>query len=106
MKQAIRPTYFNLRDEILKKKIDESIKNGSTEDEQQLALMSGTPGWKVLKEFIDNLSNTLESTNRGQIESGLSFEEIGRNAVVIQIVKDIINQITNKVQDAADAINK
>jgi hypothetical protein len=106
MKQAIRPSYFNLRDEMLKKKVDESTKNGSTEEEQQLALLAGTPGWKFLKEFIDNLSNTLEVANRGQIESGLSFEEIGRNAVVIQIVKDIINQIKNRVTDAAEAINK
>ena len=71
--------------------------------ENILATLAGQETWKVLKEHIDSEIDKLDGLNKAQIEAGASFEEIGRNTVLIQLCKEELQSIINKVEDAQDS---
>lgn len=78
----------------------------ASEEEKSLYQLTQQRGWEILSKFIDELSKDLDSINRTAISSGLPFEEIGRNTIVISMAQDIISKIKNKVSDAKDAVEK
>lgn len=78
---------------------------GATENEKQLFALSQTKGWAILKEHVETLYRELNDVNKGAIASGASLEEIGRNAIVVNITQEIIEKILNKVSDSAEACN-
>jgi len=80
----------------------EETEKGPTPEENQLYTMSKSAGWKVLMKYKDGVVKDLENVNKEAIASGASFEEIGKNALVINMAQDIITRFLNKVQDAAD----
>ena len=45
----------------------------------------------------------MEEVNRTAMSSGLPFDEIGKNAVVINLAESIVERIINLVDDAKDA---
>jgi len=98
MRSAIKPDKIFFEKQKPKQKDEEVL----TEEERTLATLSDTSGWVTLKEYIENLVLNLEATNSSAIESGLSFEEIGKNTVIINLVKGIVSQIINKVEDAKE----
>lgn len=98
--QAIRPDNFpDVRAVIAKN----DFSKPEIIEEKQLAALSLQDGWKVLKTFIQELSNELDGVNKQVIERGASFEEIGKNAVVTQLAKDKLNRVIQKVEDAGAA---
>jgi hypothetical protein len=100
--QAMRPS-FNVPKQVKVKTPDDIMKEkGITDDERFLYGLSQTAGWKVLKERIQELKDGLNHTNKEAISSGASFEEIGRNTIVISLTQDILSKIVNIVEDAKD----
>ena len=96
---AIKPITINIPAlEALKKKGTDI-----SAEEQQLATMSRSAGWKVLVKYIDMVQKDLEDVNKQAISSGASFEDIGKNTLIISMAQDIITRLLNKVQDAVDA---
>lgn len=99
--QAIKPDFYNLPTFVQDEKAD---KKGASDDERRLYSLSRTPGWRVLKEFIESVRNDLDNFNVNAMEGGANFEEIGKNTVVINLAKGIINRILNKVEDVKENI--
>lgn len=72
-------------------------------DEKALYRLSQLKGWKVLREYIDQIEDDLEKMVSTLIETGASDEEIGRKTVVKEIVKNVTRKIKSRVDDARDA---
>lgn len=102
--KAIRPSFFQSLPTLIKE--EEAKKKGLTGEEQELFALSQSGGWKILREYIESLIIDLNSGTEVAMKNGLSFEEIGRNAVVIDLAKSIIRNILNKVDDAQEQANE
>lgn len=99
---AIRPQFypsFTTPGEARQPVTPESL----SENEKALATIAHTSGWKVLKDYALDLVEELEDANRQAIARGLDFTEIGKNAVVLSLSKDIIHKLITKVNDALEA---
>jgi hypothetical protein len=100
-KTALHPSIFDIRSFNKEEKPDNQP---PSDDEKALYALSGLPGWQLLKEFATNVVKELDEVNAQAIASGSTFEEIGKNAIVISSVKEIVKRILNKVSDAQDTI--
>lgn len=98
---AIKPTFFNIPSLKL---TEEAEKKGASEEETALYAMSNSKGWAIFEELAKNVLADLDQINAEAIANGSSFEEIGKNTLVISLAKDIINRLLNKVYDARDTI--
>jgi len=103
MADAIKPNYFNIPS--LQADV-EAQKRGITDEERQLHAMSESGGWKRLTEIKANVLNDLDQINEAAIARGATREEIGDNTIVISLVKGVIKQLWNKVEDAREAIEQ
>lgn len=103
-KQAIKPSFFNSLPTIIKEQ--EAKNKGVTEEELELVALSHSGGWKVLKEYTESLIKDLDNGTAIAMAQGLPFDEIGRNAVVINLAKGIIKRILDKVEDARETENE
>jgi hypothetical protein len=74
-----------------------------TEDEKILATGSSNKFWQVLKGYLLDSITQLEQTNE-QAMSALSMEEIGKNTVVLSLVKATLKGIINHVEDSKEAM--
>ena len=81
-------------------------KDGVTEEEKILAGLSESSGWKVLKEFIERVTDDLDNVNVVAISQGANFEEIGKNTVVVNLAKSVIEKIVNRIADAKEACER
>jgi hypothetical protein len=97
--QAIRPSFIN----PITSTEAEMEKKGTTDEERALFAMSKTGGWKVFKDITSQALVELDELNRIAISNGAGYEELGRNTIVISSVKDIINHLINKVEDAKES---
>ena len=87
--QATKPDYFADFRKLRSLKTDSEAKaRGIDPDDNDLAFMSETRGWHLLKDDIKNMIKDLDDLTKVQMEAGKPFEEIGRNAVVSQLAKD------------------
>ena len=82
-------------------KIQEKIQE---RNEEVLASLADQEGWKAFKEIVQEEIEKLGNLNKEQMSSGATFEELGRNAVMVQLCKDIINGLVNKVEDVQEAV--
>lgn len=99
--KAVRPDkYFSSLPSVIKD--EEAKKKGTTEEERALMALSETFGWKILTEYIDRLVDDLDDVNNQAIANGATFEEIGRNTLVINLAKGVIKRIKDKVADAKE----
>jgi len=99
--QAVRPDkYFSSLPSVIKD--EEAKKKGVTEEERALAALSESMGWNILTGYIDNLVDDLDDVSGRAISDGATFEEIGRNTLVINLAKGIIKKIMDKVTDAKE----
>jgi len=103
-KAALRPSFFDTLPTIVKEQ--EAKRKGLTDEEAVLFALSQHSGWKIVKEYAEDLMRDLDMGTRTALAQGLPFEEIGRNAVVIDLAKGIIRRILEKVEDARDTANE
>lgn len=71
-----------------------------SDEEKILATGAKTAFWKVLKDFIEDVTENLDEMNDTAISQGADYEEVGKNTIVISLSKGIIKRIIDKVQDA------
>lgn len=102
MKTALRPNSLNLDSYLKEKKVEGKV----TDEERSLYTLSESSGWRVLTGFINELLLGLDQVNSSAISAGAPFDEIGRNTVVINMSKEVINRILTKVSDAREACEK
>lgn len=99
---ALKPDFFMSNMPHLAKD-KEAEKKGITDEERGLYALESTYGWRVLKEYIDNIIGDLDKINEVAIEKGATFDVIGQNQVVINLSKLLIKKILTKVEDAKEA---
>lgn len=102
-KTALRPSFFNNLPTVVRQ--EEAKKKGVTEEEGELYALSQSDGWRQLREYTESLLKDLDTGTATAMAQGLPFEEIGRNAVVIDLAKGIIRNIINKVEDTREAVD-
>ena len=98
---AIHPNYFKDFRETIKPIDDKPIE---LKEEQVLADMAELAGWKVLKEYINDLKAMLDKLQETAIAGGASFEEIGQKTIVVTLAKSYLNQVIERVENASEAI--
>ena len=99
---ALRPSVLDIRS-FNKPEAEEVIK-GTTAEEKNLHALTTLPGWKIMTDFVETVLRELDEKNASVIAAGGSFEEIGKNTIVISLTKDILHRIFAKVEDAKDAV--
>jgi len=104
-KQATRPDAFISQLPVFLSEKQARAK-GASEEEQQLAAMSRSGGWKVLKEFVETIREEMDELNDAAIAGGADFEKIGQNTLVISQTKGVLKRIIDKVEDAREACEK
>ena len=102
---ALKPDFFmaNMRSVIADKVAE---KKGATEEERQLYAMSNGTGWKVLREYIDSEVERIDRLQSEAIAGGMSMNQVGYNAIVIDQVKKIVKNIVDKVEDAKESCER
>ena len=102
---ALRPDVFiGALPSLVKQQ--EATKKGASVKEIQLAAMAESAGWSLFKKFVGEVKEELDQLNELAIERGKTKEEIGENAIIISLVKSLINKMVNKVEDSRDACAK
>lgn len=101
--EAVRPKFINplipTEEEV------EEQADGPTSEELKLFSLSKNGGWKHFRGVVTEELARLDQINVEAISGGASMEEIGRNTLVITMVKDVINHLFNRVDDAVEACN-
>lgn len=77
-----------------------------SDEEKAIATLANTAGWRALKGFIQSVNGDLDNINATAIENGASFEELGRNVLVVNLTKGVIQRILDKVDDCKEASEK
>jgi len=76
-----------------------------SEEEQQVFSISKTAGWKILDEFMQRQLDILElKNNEAVLGQSVNFEEIGKQTLVLILVKDFVKAIRDKVKYAQEAV--
>ena len=101
-KGALRPEIFNIKGWIQQENKDDEF----TVEEKILAAGAEQAFWKTLKKHFESSIQQLEQINEAAISSGSNKELIGENAIVISLVKGVLNKIVNVVQDAKEALDE
>jgi hypothetical protein len=100
--QAIHPDSFNdFRKIVLKAN---APADSADQKEYYLAALANSDGWKTLKEYIETLKDDIDNLNKSMMERGASFEDIGRNAVIAQLARDLLRKIVQRVEDAHESV--
>jgi hypothetical protein len=100
---ALRPNFLT---ESLTPVQETQNESPVSEEEKHLYALSKHAGWKVLNGFIDSELAQLDAKNMEAIASGMSFEQLGYNSVVLAQVKTIITRLKDRIKDAVEAIER
>lgn len=95
---ALKPTIFNIQ--AFEK---DETKASVSDEEKHLYSLSKQKGWEIITAFKKRVVEELEEVNKGLMASGHNFEEIGKNAVIINLAESIVDRIFNMVSDAKEA---
>lgn len=99
MKTATRPDFFNVPSLKVHEELD---KKGVSDEEQAYYGMSQTKGWQQFTDLASKLMEELDQINDNGVATGMSYEELGKNTIVISLTKGIIKKLLNKVEDARE----
>jgi hypothetical protein len=99
MKQALRPDFILNSIPALEKT---EKGEGPSKEEKDYFSMTFTEGWQNFIKLKDEVIEDMERANKSAVLQGLSFEQIGQNTVVINMVKDVLERLFNKVADATE----
>lgn len=94
---AIHPDYFKDFRKVVSDQREEPLE---IKEEKALSDLSDLAGWKVLKEFINDLKGGLDKLLSSAMENGATYEEIGQKTIVVTLAKSYLNQIIERVDDA------
>jgi len=101
MTTAIKPDFFH---NVPAMKAVEDKKGEVTGEETALYAMSKSAGWKIFEGFMTDASAQLDNINKEAIAGGQPLEEIGRNAIVVNLAQEAIKRLLDKVSDAVEAV--
>ena len=97
---AIQTDYFT---DFRKLIDDDKEEETPITEEKQISYMGKTPGWKHVETYINELISYLDSPAQQAMETGCSYDEIGRKTIVAQLTKEFLGKVLEKVNDAKEA---
>lgn len=77
-----------------------------TSEDEAIALMATTPGWKYIEALIGQIKSDLDGIMSQAIAQGASYEEIGRKTIIREITHGALDRITSRVRSARDTNTK
>lgn len=101
---ALKPSFFSQFPSL--KQDEEAKKRGATEEERLYYGMYNTAGWKQFQAMAEQLIGELDQLNDNAVASGATYEELGKNTVVVSLAKGIIKKLLNKVEDCKEACER
>lgn len=101
---ALKPSFFSTERLKVKEPESEEVWEDMEDEEKHLYALSKHKGWEILSAHIDNEIRILEDLNKQAIATGMSFEQIGYNSVVLNGIKDLVDSVFGKVNDAIKAV--
>lgn len=101
--QAIKPDSFAAFRQIIESN-EKQVKSPELREEKKLYEVAISEGWQLIKQHIDNLKLEVDQINQNAMQTGASFEDIGKNSVIIQLTKDLLTKVVQKVEDAKEAV--
>lgn len=103
-KVAVKPDFFNNLPSLIRQ--EKTVKSEATDEERMLFGLSQTAGWALLLQDIERLLDEMDQMNEKAIMNGATYEEIGKNTLVISLAKGVIHRIVHKVTDAKEACER
>lgn len=101
---AIRPNFIGVpKQPVL---VEEEPMKDFVEEEKNIAQLENHAGWQAIQKMIQDEIDSLDIIVSPEATEGLSYEDIGRNAVVASAVKARLQGILGKVKDAKDAVER
>ncbi len=105
--EALKPNYFADFRRIPSLKTRELVEKGEADPEEAiLHSLAGHGGWALLKNYIQQVKDDLDSIIWSQMEQGANFESIGQKTVTVQLCKEVLTKIINKVEDARESVDE
>lgn len=101
---ALKPAYFSNLPTFIKEQ--QAKAKGVTPEEEHYNALSKHTGYKQLKAYANSLMEDLERVTDSAMSQGLTWEEIGRNAVVANLAKGLVKRIFERVDDAVEACER
>lgn len=101
MKTAVKPDFYAAIESL--KRNEAAKKKGTSTEEQAYYAMSLSDGWKQFSTLKDELLRELEQINDTAVAQGASYEELGKNTIVISLVKGVVKRLFDRVGDATEA---
>ena len=101
---AVKPEFFKNLPSLNKEEIQTDGK--PTDEERMLYGLSQTAGWAILTKYIEELLEDFETMNDTAIANGATYEDLGKNTLVISLSRGIIRSIINKVTDAKESCER
>jgi len=103
---ALKPDVFaDFRKIREDERIKDANKKGKDPDDISLAALSNHDGWRVLVEYIEHLKQDMDNLTSALISNGGSFEDIGKNTVVVNLCKEQLDAIIQKVNDSREVVD-
>ena len=103
LNQAIKPSYFKPIEHIKKVEDQEVEDEIALREEKILASLANHEGWQLFKKIAYDTLKNLNNFSREQMSQGVPLEELGRNALLEELCREIINGLLNKVEDAEES---
>lgn len=97
---ALKPNIFQ---EFASLGEEEQKKSKGELQQEALAHVSQTEGWKHIKNYIEAIVADLDISVIAAMEHGASYEDIGRKTAVKEVTKDVLNRIIRLVEGARAA---
>lgn len=100
--EALKPSHFIANMPSIQKD-QKAKKKGASAEERHYYAMTRMAGWRQFRTLTDELLEDLDNTGNLALESGMSYSDIGRNTVAVNLAKGIIRGLIEKVEDAKEA---
>jgi len=104
-KTALKPDVFQSFSDIDKRTIKEK-REEMDEDDIALSSLSNTRVWQVLNEYIEHLKSEMDELITVAVASGNDFEAIGRLTVLVNLAKEKLYAVQQRVADSKDVGDK
>ena len=103
MSDAIKPSFYTEFTTKVDEVLEEKVLDGDTE---ALSYITHFKGWKLLKDYADNLNKFLDESLSQAIAGGAGMKEIGERALVKELSKFVLNSFIEKADHARRTADK
>jgi hypothetical protein len=85
---------------------NKKVTKGVEDEDSAINSLSHTKGWKILKEYIDNLKLGLDKRLAESVLGSLGSDQIKTDALFSVLGKELLDSIVKKVEDTSLAVEE